>query len=99
MCFVLASRYTSLLHLLVALTMHVYILPSIVANEGQLVGSRADYFTVLCMKFLAKLWLLTTHEMENREKFGSASQLGTGKLAERVKVYIVDAEWEKIDKI
>ena len=72
MCFVLARRYTSLLHLLVALTMHVYILPSIVANEGQLVGSRADHFTILCMKLLAKLCLLTTHEMENREKFGSA---------------------------
>ena len=55
MCFVLANRYTSLLHLLVALTMHVYILPSMVANEGQLVGSRADHFTILCMKLLAKL--------------------------------------------
>jgi hypothetical protein len=73
MCFVLPNRYTSLLHLLVALTMHVYILPSIVANEGQLVGSRADHFTILCMKLLAKLCLLTTHEMENREKLGSAS--------------------------
>ena len=73
MGFVLANRYTSLLHLLVALTMHVYILPSIVANEGQLVGSRADYFTILCMKLFAKLQPLTTHEMENREKLGSAS--------------------------
>jgi hypothetical protein len=55
MCFFLANRYTSLLHLLVALTMHVYILPSIVANEGQLVGSCADHFTILGMKLLAKL--------------------------------------------
>ena len=55
MCFVWADRYTRLLHLLVALTMHVYILPGIVANEGQLVGSRADHFAILCMKLLAKL--------------------------------------------
>ena len=73
MCFVLANRYISLLHLLVALTMHVYILPSIVANKGQFVGSRADHFTILCMKLLAKLCPLTTHEMENRVKVGSAS--------------------------
>lgn len=67
------SRYTCLLHLLVALTMHVDILPSIVANERQLVGSRADHFTILCMKFLAELYLLATHEMGDREKFGGGS--------------------------
>ena len=73
MCFALARRYTGLLHLLLALTVHVYILPSTVTDEGQLVGYRADHFAILCMKLLAKLCPLTTHEMENREKFGSAS--------------------------
>jgi len=66
-------RYTILLHLLVALTMHVYILPGIVANEGQLVGSRADHFAILSVKLLAELQSLASHEMENREKLGSAS--------------------------
>jgi hypothetical protein len=53
--FVSTRRYSGFFHLLMALTMHEYILPGILADEGQLVGSRAYHFTILCMKILAKL--------------------------------------------
>jgi hypothetical protein len=98
-CSVSANRYIGLLHLLLALTMHVYILPSTFINEGQLVGSRADHFSISCMKLHAELCPLTTHKMVNGEKLSGGCELGAGKLAEGMEVYIVDAEYDKIDKI
>lgn len=73
MCLIWSNRDTVFLHLLVALTMHIYILPGMIANEGQFIGSRADHFPILCMKLLAKLQPLTSHEMEDRIKLCSGS--------------------------
>jgi hypothetical protein len=61
-----ASSSTGLLHLLVALAMHINVLPRSLVNEGQFIGSRSDDFAIFGMEPLAEMCALATHDIENR---------------------------------
>jgi hypothetical protein len=88
-----------LFHLLLALTVHVYVFPGPLANEGQLVGFRAHDLAILRVELLGVLRALAAHIVPGRIDVGGGGELGAGELAERMEVDVVDADGDDVDKI
>jgi hypothetical protein len=87
-----AREALSLLHLFVALSVHVDVLPSALAYERQVIRLGPHNRTIFLMQFLNITCSLAEHNEDCSMEVTRRSKFRAWKLAQTVKVDIVDAE-------